>query len=143
MKFFKLSLTLTALAIFAFACGQNATSNSNAIVVNSNGTSVSYNQANADQPAPVNDEMAASKKIFNEKCAKCHKETGEGGEVDSDFGKFKVPNLKAEKIAALDDKKYTRVIEEGDDEMPGFKKELKPEEIAGLIKYIRKEIQGK
>ena len=48
-----------------------------------------------------------------------------------------------EKVVARDDKAYTRVIEEGDDEMPAFKKDLKPEEIAGLIKYIRKEIQGK
>lgn len=144
MKFFKLSLVLTALGLFAFACGQNLPS-TNTVTINNNGTSVSYNQApsNANQTAPVNDEMAATKKIFSEKCVKCHKETGEGGEVTIDGEKFRVPSFKAEKVAARDDKAYTRVIEEGDDEMPSFKKDLKPEEIAGLIKYIRKDFQGK
>jgi mono/diheme cytochrome c family protein len=144
MKFFKLSLSVIALAFFAFACGQNAT-NSNTIAVNNNGTSINYEQsnANANQTATPNDLRAASKKIFSEKCVKCHKETGEGGEVDFDGQKFRVPSLKGEKVMARDDKAYTRVIEEGDDEMPAFKKELKPEEIAGLIKYIRIDIQGK
>ena len=144
MKFFKLSVVLTALTIFAFACGQNLPS-TNTVTVNNNGTSVSYNQApsNANQTAPVNDEAAATKKIFTDKCIKCHQENGLGGEVNIDGKKFKVPSFKAEKVAARDDKAYTKAIEEGDDEMPAFKKELKPEEIAGLIKYIRKEIQGK
>jgi mono/diheme cytochrome c family protein len=35
------------------------------------------------------------------------------------------------------------VIEEGDDKMPSFKSKLKPEEIAGLIKFIRTQFQGK
>lgn len=144
MKFFKLSLVLLSLAIFAIACSQSAT-NSNTISVNNNGTSANYTQAptNANQTAPVNDEMATAKKIFGEKCVKCHKETGLGGEANIDGEKFKVPSLNYEKVVARDDKAYTRVIEEGDDEMPAFKKDLKPEEIAGLIKYIRKEIQGK
>lgn len=144
MKIFKLSLILTALGLFAFACSQNLPS-SNTVTVNSNGTSVSYNQSpsNANQAATPADELAGAKKIFAEKCVKCHKENGEGGEANVDGEKFKVPSFKAEKVAALDDKKYTRVIEEGDDEMPAFKKELKPEEIAGLIKFIRKEFQGK
>lgn len=144
MIFFKLSLVLTAFGVFAFACSQNIPS-PNTITVNSNGTSANYNQApaNANQAAPVNDEMASAKKIFTEKCVLCHKDNGEGGEVNIEGDKFKVPSFKNEKVAALDDKKYTRVIEEGDDKMPAFKGKLKPEEIAGLIKYIRKEFQGK
>lgn len=148
MKLFKLGLLLTALALFIVACAQNAT-NSNTISVNKNGTSVSYGQenansnANANQTAPANDELASAKKIFTEKCVLCHKDNGEGGEVNIEGDKFKVPSFKNEKVAALDDKKYTRVIEEGDDKMPAFKSKLKPEEIAGLIKYIRKEFQGK
>lgn len=145
MKFFKLSLILTALGLFAFACGQNTATNSNTFVTNNNGTTATYNQANANtnQATPANDELAASKKLFSDKCVNCHKENGEGGEVDIEGDKFKVPNFKAEKVAAADDKKYTRVIEEGDDKMPAFKNKLKPEEIAGLIKFIRKEFQGK
>lgn len=147
MKFFKLSLILTALGLFAFACGQNATNTTanKTITQNVNGTTVSYDTVpnNANQTAPPADELAGAKKIYSEKCVKCHKETGEGGEANIDGEKFKVPSFKAEKVAARDDKAYTRVIEEGDDEMPAFKKDLKPEEIANLIKLIRKDFQGK
>ena len=87
------------------------------------------------------------KEIFYEKaeaaCLRCHKIKGEGGDVDIEGDKFKVPSFKNEKVAAGDDKKYTRVIEEGDDKMPAFKKKLSADEIAGLIKFIRKEFQGK
>ncbi len=148
MKLIKLGLVASFLALFIIACNQNtATSNTNRITQNQNGTVVSYDpvagNANANQAAPVVDEMAATKKIFSEKCVLCHKENGEGGEVDIEGDKFKVPSFKNEKVAALDDKKYQRVIEEGDDKMPSFKKKLSQEEIAGLIKYIRKDFQGK
>lgn len=145
MKFFKLSLVVIALALFAFACGQNAT-NTNTASVNKNATVVNSNAApnNTNQAAtPATDELASSKKIYGEKCVNCHKENGEGGEADVDGKKIKVPNFKAEKIAAKDDKAYTRYIVEGDDDMPSFKNQLKPEEIAGLIKLIRKDFQGK
>lgn len=145
MKFFKLGLIITALALFAFACGQNA-ANTNTASVNKNATSATNNAAPSNSNAaatPASDELASSKKIFSEKCVKCHKENGEGGETDVDGKKIRVPNFKAEKVAARDDKAYTRVIEEGDDDMPAFKKDLKPEEIAGLIKLIRKDFQGK
>lgn len=143
MKFFKLGLVLTFLAVFVFACSQTATNTTTSTnKANTQNTNVPTN-ANANQTAPVNDELAAAKKIFGEKCINCHKENGEGGEVNIEGDKFKVPNFKAEKVAAADDKKYTRVIEEGDDKMPSFKSKLKPEEIAGLIKFIRKEFQGK
>lgn len=144
MKFFKLSLVLIAFALFALACSQNLP-NSNAVSVNNNGTTANYTQTNdnANKATPVNDEMAGFKKIYTDKCVLCHKDNGEGGEVDIEGDKFKVPSFKNEKVAALDDKKYTRVIEEGDDKMPAFKNKLKPEEIAGLIKFIRKEFQGK
>ena len=151
MNLLKLGIITTFLALFAFACTQNTTTNttanSNRITQNVNGTTVSYDtapsNANANQTAPANDEIASAKKLFSEKCVACHKENGEGGEVDIEGDKFKVPNFKNEKVAALDDAKYKRVIEEGDDKMPPFKKKLTPEQIDGLIKFIRKDFQGK
>ena len=151
MKYFKLGLVLTCFALFVFACSQNSTTstpnNNKTITQNVNGTTVSYDPANsnsnANKTAPANDELAGAKKIFSEKCVLCHKENGEGGDVDIEGDKFKVPSFKNEKVAAADDKKYTRVIEEGDDKMPSFKKKLTPDEIAGMIKFIRKEFQGK
>jgi mono/diheme cytochrome c family protein len=140
MKFLKLVAVLTASIIFAIACGQNPTTTSNTTTTNKNAPA---NNVPTNSSTPTTDEFAAPRKIFADKCVQCHKETGEGGQVDIEGDKFKVPNLKDEKVKALDDKKYTRVIEEGDDKMPGFKKQLKPEEIADLIKFIRQEIQGK
>jgi mono/diheme cytochrome c family protein len=151
MKIFKLGLVLICVVTFFIACSQNTATNTNTnrITQNVNGTTVSYDTAptnansNANQSAPATDEMASIKKIYAEKCVLCHKDNGEGGQVDIEGDKFKVPSFKDEKVKALDDKKYTRVIEEGDDKMPAFKKKLTPEEIAGLIKFIRRDFQGK
>jgi mono/diheme cytochrome c family protein len=144
MKSLKLGLALTFLGLFIFACSQNPTNPSatNTIANKSNSTNTN-SPTNTNQATPANDEFAAIKKTFSDKCVQCHRDTGEGGDVDIEGDKFKVPSFKDSKIAALDDKKYTRVIEEGDDKMPGFKKQLTPDQIAGLIKYIRQEFQGK
>jgi mono/diheme cytochrome c family protein len=147
MKFFKLGLVFSCLALFAFACSQNATNTANSNTA-ANGTNTANNtiivtNTNTNAAPPVDAAIASGKKIFSEKCVLCHKENGEGGQVDIEGDKFKVPSFKDPKIAALDDKKYTRVIEEGDDKMPSFKNKLKPEEIAAVIKYIRQDFQGK
>lgn len=142
MKLCKLGLILFFTGLFIIACseGTQSTNTSNRSASNAQNTNTS---SNANQTAPAGDELAAAKKVFSEKCILCHKENGEGGEANIDGDKFKVPSFKNEKIAAADDKKYTRVIEEGDDKMPSFKSKLKPEEIAGLIKFIRRDFQGK
>ncbi len=139
MNFLKLGLVFSGLMIFAVSCGQNPTPTNTA----STNKNASANTAPANQTTPAADELASAKKIFSEKCILCHKENGEGGQVDIEGDKFKVPSFKDEKVKALDDKKYTRVIEEGDDKMPAFKNKLKPEEIAGLIKLIRRDFQAK
>ena len=148
MKFFKIGLILTALMLFIFACTQAPTNtNSTRITQNVNGTTVSYDPAptntNANQTAPATDELASFKKIYTEKCVLCHKETGEGGEANIEGDKFKVPNFKSDKVIKADDKDFTDTITNGDEKMPAFGKKLKPEEIAGLVKYIRKDFQGK
>ena len=147
MKFLKIGLILTALMLFILACTQTPTNNSTRITQNVNGTTVSYDPApantNANQTAPATDELASFKKIYTEKCVLCHKETGEGGEANIEGDKFKVPNFKGDKAIKADDKDFIETITKGDEKMPAFGKKLKPEEIAGLIKYIRKEFQGK
>ena len=149
MKFLKIGLILIALMLFIFACSQapsttsstNST-NSTTITQNSNGTTVSYNAVSTNSTT-TNDELASFKKIYTEKCVLCHKETGEGGEANIEGDKFKVPNFKGDKAIKADDKDFTNTIVNGDGKMPAFGKKLKPEEIAGLVKYIRKEFQGK
>jgi mono/diheme cytochrome c family protein len=147
MKILKIGLIVVALALFIFACTQAPTNtNSTRITQNVNGTTVSYDSAptNATNTnAAANDELASFKKIYTEKCVLCHKETGEGGQVDIEGDKFKVPNFKNDKAIKADDKDFTDIITKGEEKMPAFGKNLKPEEIAGLVKYIRKEFQGK
>jgi mono/diheme cytochrome c family protein len=140
MKLLKLALMFIAVIIFAIACSQNPATTSNTASTNKNAPATN---APPNQVTPAADELAGAKKIFADKCVQCHKENGEGGQVDIEGDKFKVPSFKDDKVKAGDDKKYTRVIEEGDDKMPAFKKQLKPEEIAQLIKFVRKEFQGK
>ena len=71
MNFIKLGLITAFFAFFVFACTQiNTTTNTNRITQNQNGTTVSYDpvpsNSNANQTAPINDEMVATKKIFSE-----------------------------------------------------------------------------
>jgi mono/diheme cytochrome c family protein len=42
-----------------------------------------------------------------------------------------------------DDQRLTETIADGEEEMPAFKDKLKTQEIADLVKLIRKEFQGK
>ena len=88
MKFLKLGLVFTALMIFAMACGQNTTTTSNTAATNKN---TPANTAPTTQPTPPADELAAARKIFADKCVQCHKDNGEGGPVDIEGDKFKVP----------------------------------------------------
>ena len=39
--------------------------------------------------------------------------------------------------------KFVKQITEGDDEMPAFKDKLSAEEINEMVRFIRKELQGK
>jgi mono/diheme cytochrome c family protein len=142
MKNFKLFLILSAVAIFVAACSQTPSANNNANSVLKNSNSTSNTPANTANSQPV-DEMAAVRKMYKEKCSTCHKDNGEGGEVSWEGKTFKVPSYKKEGVMKMTDEKMIKVIEDGDDEMPSFKKDLKPEEIANLVKFIRKEFQGK
>lgn len=60
-----------------------------------------------------------------------------------DGKKFKVPSLREGHALHHTDDKFIVQIREGDEEMPAFKDKLKPEEIKDLVRFIRKEFQGK
>lgn len=150
LKSIKIGIITILIGLFVFACSQSSpignNSNNRTITQNVNGANVSYETAetNSSNPATAaNDEFTATRKIFTEKCVVCHKETGEGGKTNLDGAEFSVPSYKSDKVVSRDDKRYIRVIEEGDDEMPPFKDKLKPEEIKDLVRFIRKEFQGK
>ena len=144
MKFLKACLCLSAIGLFIFACSGNQTANTN---------STNRTTANANAPgnsAPVGttptaapDELASAKKIYSDKCVRCHKEDGTGGQTDIDGKKIKAPNFAAEKLKKDPDSEFIEAIEKGfpEDGMPAFKGKISDDDIKNLVKLIRKEFQ--
>jgi mono/diheme cytochrome c family protein len=131
MKLIALSLAGVALAFVAVACTQNAApTNSQAPV-------------GAASPSKPTDEFAAARVTYQTNCESCHGPTGDGGPVKVEGKEIKVPSLKNERIVKRTDERIIKVINEGDGPMPPFKDKIKPEEIAALVRFVRKEFHGK
>ncbi|HEY0426642.1 MAG TPA: cytochrome c [Pyrinomonadaceae bacterium] len=148
MKFLKYALILTALALFIFACKEagNTVSN-NAVPPVSSNTLANTNalaNAGASNSAPA-DEIALGKSIYMEKCVKCHKENGKGGEIEVLGVKRKASNFTTENSKNDADSDLIDIIENGqtEDGMPAFKDKLSDEQIKSVVKFIRGEFQGK
>lgn len=148
MRIFKSGLILSLFALFIFACSQNAPTGGNTNVTTANGTviissspTVSYNSGNEQ---PGEDELASARKIYSEKCIKCHKD-GTGGVTNIEGTKIKAPNFTTDKQKAAPDSDYIDTIEHGakEDGMPAFKDKISDDDIKNLVKYIRKNFQGK
>jgi mono/diheme cytochrome c family protein len=72
--------------------------------------------------------------LYKAKCAVCHGATGKG---DTPAGKsMGVPSF-TDPAAAKSDAERRSIIEKGKNKMPAYGKSLKPEEIQGLVAYIR------
>jgi mono/diheme cytochrome c family protein len=71
--------------------------------------------------------------LFKQKCAMCHGENG--------AGKGKVPALSSAEAQQMSDADYKTTIEKGvktdKGKMPGYGDKLTPEQIDGLVKYVR------
>jgi cytochrome c6 len=82
--------------------------------------------------AQVGDNIAG---LYKAKCAVCHGATGKG---DTPAGKsMGVPSFSDPAVAAKSDAEWRAIIEKGKNKMPAYGKNLKPEEIQGLVAYIR------
>ena len=135
MKRIALALTCIAISLVIAACTETATP-----------TNTSTNTTRpAAPPAPTAtpDELAAARVNYAANCEACHGPTGEGGLVKVDNKQIKVPSLKADHAVKHTDEQITKMITNGEEAMPSFKDKLKPEEIASLVKFVRKEFQGK
>jgi len=131
MKLIALSLGCVALALVAVACTQTAAPTTSTAPV---GTAA---------PSKPMDELAAARVTYQANCESCHGPTGDGGPVQVDGKEIKVPSLKSERIAKRTDERITKVINEGDGPMPPFESKIKPDEIAALVRFVRKEFHGK
>jgi mono/diheme cytochrome c family protein len=140
MKQLKLVLLVCAITTLAVACASNdsalRTGNTNAAASPAPPASPAANDAPAD-------ELAAARATYNAACIRCHKETGEGGLTDmGDGGTLKVPSFKSGHGLNHTDAQFARQIAKGGDGMPSFEKRLTPEQIGGLVRFIRQEFQA-
>jgi mono/diheme cytochrome c family protein len=77
----------------------------------------------------------ASAALYKAKCAGCHGPDGVGSTAAGKALKvrdFHDPDVQKESDADL-----TTIVEMGKNKMPGYAKTLKPEEIKGLVAYVR------
>ena len=95
--------------------------------------------ASAASVAPAfGEDLAKGKKIYVDKCLKCHGEKGRGdGPRAYDLSKKPVDYTDKEKMSKFTDADLKKVVHEGKKPMPAFGKKLSDEEIGGVIAYIR------
>ena len=89
------------------------------------------------------DALSAARANYQKTCVACHGETGEGGTVTVEGKKLKVPSFKAAHALKDSDDEFIEQIKEGGDGMPAFKDKLSAAEITDLVKFIRRDFQGK
>jgi mono/diheme cytochrome c family protein len=132
MKLISLALTCIAIALFAISCTETAAP-----------TNTSTPTAAAPAPSASVDQFAAARANFTKNCEPCHGPNAEGGLVKVENKRIKVPSLKAEHAIKHTDAQLTKMITNGEEEMPAFKDKLKPQEITELVRFIRTNFQGK
>jgi mono/diheme cytochrome c family protein len=148
MKYFKLSFVVASIALFALACGETSTNTNQtangarptASEASANNKTANTNAANTT--ATPADELAASRATYMQVCSNCHGDKADGGVVNLDGKKLKVPSLKEGHALNHTDEQLARKIAQGGDGMPSFKDRLKPEQIDGLVRFVRREFQG-
>jgi len=132
----KLAAIILAVAFLANACTSSDS------VTNQSQPSAATATATPSATATP-DPFAEAYVDFQKHCQVCHGEKGQGGTVEIDGRKLKVPSLRDGHALEHTDEKFVKQITEGDDEMPAFRDKLSPNEINDLVRFIRKELQGK
>ena len=136
MKRIALALTAIAVAIVAISCTETVTPTNRSAPV----TAASPAAPAAATPA---DPLAAARVNYAKHCEACHGPEGVGGLVKVENKQIKVASLKSEHAMKHTDEKLAKTITGGEEEMPSFKDKLTQAEIQELVKFVRKEFQGK
>lgn len=71
---------------------------------------------------------------YKAKCAACHAADGSGSEVGKKLG---VHDFHSSQVQAESEADLTQIIAKGKNKMPAYEKSLKPDEIKGLVAYVR------
>lgn len=142
MNFLKIILVFCFCMPFISACKQSYSTGAATHTINSD--SVDKSVVDAARPATAG-ELAAGGKIYAESCVRCHKENGTGGIAVIDGKNVRPPNLTSERQKREPDSEYIDIIENGapSNGMPAYKGKIGDDDIKNLVKYIRKEFQGK
>ena len=118
MKFLKINAIAVFIAVSIFAC-------------------------TADKPRRKGYIIADSKSyeasLFRQNCAICHGQEADGKEID---GKM-IPSLRYGAAANKTEQEIHDQIENGKLPMPAFKNQLTDDEIKRMVKFIRRDLQGK
>ncbi|MGB8322950.1 MAG: cytochrome c [Candidatus Acidiferrum sp.] len=76
----------------------------------------------------------ASATLYKAKCASCHGPDGSGSTTGKAMGAYDFGTADVEKMS---DAGLTKIVTDGKGKMPAYGKSLKPDEIKGLVAYIR------
>ena len=137
MTFVRLALLVLMSSLFAVAC-----SKSNSATTNQTRPAVAGSPSAPSNTAAA--EFASARANFKKHCASCHGDEGNGGPVKLDDGtKLKVPSFREGHALHHKDEEFVKQITNGGDGMPKFGDKLSREEIIDLVRFIRKEFQGK
>jgi mono/diheme cytochrome c family protein len=136
MKLISLALLCVATGLVVAACTETATPTN---------TNTSRAAASPAVPAATAtpDPLATARANFGKHCEACHGPNGEGGLVKVENKQIKVPSLKRDHAVKLSDDHIAKMISNGEEEMPSFKDKMSQQEIADLVKFVRKNFQGK
>jgi cytochrome c6 len=75
-----------------------------------------------------------AEKTYKMKCVACHAADGSGSEVGKKLGTH---DFHSSQVTGESDTDLTQIIAKGKNKMPSYEKTLKPDEINGLVAYIR------
>src|ERR1044072_4198091 len=144
MRIFKLSALAIGAALFIFGCAGAGSNSNNAVdkVAGNTNAAAPSPQAPNTGANELTGELSGAGKLYKEVCARCHKDNGEGGEVNIEGKTFKAPNFKRPSMIKDPDSELIEHIRDGGDDMPAFKNRLTAAQIKELVQYIRKEFQG-
>ena len=134
MKIIALALTCLAIALVATACAETTTPTNTP-------TATASPAAPTATAAP--DPLAVAQKNYAKHCEACHGPEGVGGLVKVEDKQIKVASLKSPGVVRHTDEELAKAIANGEEAMPAFKDKLTPAEIQDVVKFIRKEFQGK
>lgn len=120
MKFLKIFVVSLFAALFVAACVQTKSKRAGSGIV-------------------IAESKSYEASLYRQHCAICHGTEAYGKEVD---GKF-VPPLRFGEIEKKSEQEIYEQIAHGKLPMPSFKNQLTEDEIQKMVKFIRRDLQGK